>query len=243
MQEEENIPLEDVTPQFDFAAGEVLLVDKPVGWTSFDVVNKIRYSIKPLKVKVGHAGTLDPLATGLLIICTGKFTKQIDQYQAEEKEYTGTITLGATTPSYDLETEIDARYDYSAVTPEQIQEAAQSFVGEIQQYPPAHSAIKQQGERVYEKARRGEEVVLKSRPVTISEFEITELQMPEVSFKVSCSKGTYIRSLAYDMGQKLGCGGHLSKLRRTRSGNFSVGSAWQIDDLIEQIKANKQPVK
>lgn len=241
--QEENTQLEDITSRFDFASGEVLLLDKPLGWTSFDVVNKIRYSLKPLKLKVGHAGTLDPLATGLLIICTGKFTKQIDQYQAEEKEYTGTITLGATTPSYDLETEIDARYDYSSVTPEQILEAALSFIGEIQQFPPAHSAIKQQGERVYEKARRGEEVILKSRPVTIREFEITDIQLPEVSFRVSCSKGTYIRSLAFDLGHKLGCGGHLSKLRRTRSGNFLVSSAWQIDDLIQQIKDNKHPVK
>lgn len=243
MNQEINNNSEDKTHSFDFAGGEVLLVDKPLGWTSFDVVNKIRYSIKPLKVKVGHAGTLDPLATGLLIICTGKFTKKIDQFQAEEKEYTGTITLGSTTPSYDLETAINAEFDYSSVTEENIIEAARSFVGEIEQFPPAHSAIKQQGERVYEKARRGEEVILKARPVTIREFEITAIQMPKVNFRVSCSKGTYIRSLAHDLGQKLNCGGHLSELKRTKSGHFSIEQAWQLDNLIKEIKENKQPVQ
>lgn len=224
------------THHFDFAAGEVLLVDKPIGWTSFDVVNKIRYSLKPAKIKVGHAGTLDPLATGLLIICTGKLTKKIDQYQAEEKEYTGTLTLGATTPSYDLETEVVPAGDFSIVKVEEIQAAAASFVGEIAQYPPAHSAIKQGGERVYEKARRGEEVILKPRPVTISVFEITEINLPEVHFRVRCSKGTYIRSLAHDVGQKLGCGAYLSSLRRTGSGSFRVEDAWQVDTLIKAIK-------
>ncbi len=222
--------------KFDFAAGEVLLVDKPLGWTSFDVVNKIRYAIRPAKTKVGHAGTLDPLATGLLILCTGKFTKKIDQYQAEEKEYTGTITLGATTPSYDLETEINARYDLDGITDEAIRAAAASFVGEIEQLPPAHSAIKQQGERVYEKARRGETVTLAPRPVTITEFEILGIQLPEVSFRVRCSKGTYIRSLAHDLGEKLGCGGHLSALRRTGSGSFRAADAWQVDELVREIK-------
>lgn len=222
--------------KFDFAAGEVLLVDKPLGWTSFDVVNKIRYAIRPAKMKVGHAGTLDPLATGLLIICTGKFTKKIDLYQAEEKEYTGTITLGATTPSYDLETEINARFDLNGVTEEDIRATAATFVGDIEQLPPAHSAIKQQGERVYEKARRGETVTLAPRPVRISEFEIVEIRLPEVTFRVRCSKGTYIRSLAHDMGQKLGCGGHLSALRRTGSGAFRVENAWQVDDLVQEIK-------
>lgn len=221
---------------FDFAGGELLLVDKPLGWTSFDVVNKIRYAIRPAKLKVGHAGTLDPLATGLLIVCTGKLTKKIDQYQAEEKEYTGTFTLGATTPSYDLETEIDARFDLSGIQEEVIREAASTFVGDIEQLPPAHSAIKQQGERVYEKARRGETVTLTPRPVHISEFEIVSVHLPEVSFRVRCSKGTYIRSLAHDLGQKLGCGGHLSELRRTGSGAFRVENAWQVEPLIKVIK-------
>lgn len=224
------------TQQFDFAAGEVLLVDKPLRWTSFDVVNKIRYSLRPLKVKVGHAGTLDPLATGLLVICTGKFTKKIDTFQAEAKEYTGVITLGATTPSYDLETEIDATYDYSHLTEADIRAAAETFVGEIDQLPPAHSAIRQQGERVYEKARRGETVQMKPRKVTIHEMEILSVRLPEVSFRVRCSKGTYIRSLAYDMGRKLGCGGHLSELRRTRSGDFDIANAWQVTDLVEFLK-------
>lgn len=226
--------------KLDFAAGELLLVDKPVGWTSFDVVNKIRYSLRPAKIKVGHAGTLDPLATGLLIICTGKFTKKIDTYQAEAKEYTGTITLGATTPSYDLETEVDARYDASGITEDAILDAAQSLTGDILQLPPAHSAIKQQGERIYEKARRGEHVTLTPRPVTVYKFEITNVSLPEVHFCIQCSKGTYIRSLAHDLGQILGCGGHLSSLRRTGSGSFRVEDAWQIDELIRYIKSENQ---
>lgn len=230
------MPEQENKKKFDFAAGEVLLVDKPLGWTSFDVVNKIRYAIRPAKLKVGHAGTLDPLATGLLIVCTGKFTKKIDQYQAEEKEYTGTITLGATTPSYDLETEIDARFDLNGVTEEVIHAAAATFVGQIEQLPPAHSAIKQKGERVYEKARRGETVILAPRPVHIYQFEIVEVRLPEVTFRVRCSKGTYIRSLAHDLGQKLGCGGHLSALRRTGSGEFRVEKAWQIEELVREIK-------
>lgn len=222
---------------FNFAEGEVLLVDKPLRWTSFDVVNKIRGAIRPKKMKVGHAGTLDPLATGLLIICTGKFTKKIDSYQAEEKEYTGIVTLGATTPSYDLETEINERFDLNGITEEAIKEAAASFIGEIEQTPPAHSAIKIAGERVYEKARRGEEVELKKRKVTISHFDVDTSTFPDVKFTIRCSKGTYIRSLAHDLGVKLGCGGHLSALRRTGSGTFRVENAWQIDDLVKAIKA------
>lgn len=225
------------TKTYNFAAGEVLLVDKPLGWTSFDVVNKIRYSLKPAKIKVGHAGTLDPLATGLLILCTGKFTKKIDQYQAEDKEYTGIITLGATTPSYDLETEVMPAGDYRALKSVEIREAADAFLGEISQFPPAHSAIKQGGERVYEKARRGEEVVLKARTINISEFEITEINLPELHFRVRCSKGTYIRSLAHDLGQKLGCGAYLSSLRRTGSGSFRVEDAWQVETLVKEIKS------
>lgn len=221
---------------FNFAEGEVLLVDKPIHWTSFDVVRKIRNAIKPLKVKVGHAGTLDPLATGLLVICTGKFTKRIDGFQAEEKEYTGTLTLGATTPSYDLEREVDQRFDWSGIRESQIIETAGSFVGEIEQIPPAHSAIKMDGERVYEKARRGESVDVKPRRVHIREFEITHIALPEVDFRVVCSKGTYIRSLAHDFGKALNNGAHLSRLRRTRSGGFRIEDAWQVKDLVNCIK-------
>ncbi|RRN76618.1 tRNA pseudouridine(55) synthase TruB, partial [Pseudoxanthomonas sp. SGD-10] len=226
-------------PKFDFTKGEVLLLNKPYKWTSFDVVGKLRNSFKPLKLKVGHAGTLDPLATGLLIICTGKLTKQIDLYQAEDKEYTGTITLGSTTPSYDLETEPDNFFNISNITEEDIKGTAKHFIGEIQQYPPAHSAIKKDGERLYMKARRGEEVELKARDVTISEFEITGTELPHVHFRVVCSKGTYIRSLAHDFGKKLNSGAHLSRLRRTKSGEFSVENAFEIMELVNHIKEIK----
>ncbi|MGJ1446848.1 tRNA pseudouridine(55) synthase TruB [Sphingobacterium spiritivorum] len=224
---------------FHFAEGQMLLIDKPLTWTSFDVVGKIRNTIKPLKLKVGHAGTLDPLATGLLIVCTGKMTKQIDSFQAEDKEYTGIITLGATTPSYDLETEIDQRFDISGITEEMIFETARSFEGEINQFPPAHSAIKINGERVYEKARRGEEVELKSRKVTINSFAIEKIELPHVYFRISCSKGTYIRSIANDFGKLLNNGSHLSELRRTKSGNYHVDNAWNLENLIEVIKSQK----
>jgi tRNA pseudouridine55 synthase len=225
--------------EFDFAAGELLLVNKPYKWTSFDVVGKIRNSFKPLKLKVGHAGTLDPLATGLLIICTGKMTKQIDTFQAEEKEYTGTMILGATTPSYDMETEPDEKFDISHITDEQIKAACAQFIGDIQQYPPAHSAIKIDGERLYEKARRGEEVELRLRNVTITEFEITRIEMPEIDFRVVCSKGTYIRSLVNDFGKALNSGAYLSKLRRTRSGNYKVSDAWEVMELVNTIRELK----
>ncbi len=224
---------------FDFVAGELLLVNKPYQWTSFDVVGKLRNAFKPLKLKVGHAGTLDPLATGLLIICTGKMTKQIDTFQAEEKEYTGTMILGATTPSYDMETEPDATFDTAQVTDEQIKTACAQFTGDIQQYPPAHSAIKIDGERLYEKARRGEDVELRLRSVTISEFEITRIELPEVDFRVVCSKGTYIRSLVHDFGKALNNGAYLSKLRRTRSGNYQVADAWEVMELFNFIKEQK----
>ncbi|MGJ1284011.1 tRNA pseudouridine(55) synthase TruB [Sphingobacterium spiritivorum] len=224
---------------FHFAEGQMLLIDKPLTWTSFDVVGKIRNTLKPLKLKVGHAGTLDPLATGLLIVCTGKMTKQIDSFQAEDKEYTGIITLGATTPSYDLETEIDQRFDISGITEEMIFDTARSFEGEINQFPPAHSAIKINGERVYEKARRGEEVELKSRKVTINSFAIEKIELPHVSFRISCSKGTYIRSIANDFGKLLNNGSHLSELRRTKSGNYHVDNAWNLENLIEVIKSQK----
>ncbi len=227
-------------PEFNFTEGEILLVNKPYKWTSFDVVGKIRNSFKPLNLKVGHAGTLDPLATGLLIICTGKLTKQIDTYQAEEKEYTGTFTLGATTPSYDLETEPVISHNLSGLTQEEIIATTKQFTGDIAQYPPAHSAIKVNGERLYVKARRGEEVTLTARNVTIKEFEITRIELPEVDFRVVCSKGTYIRSLANDFGLALNNGAYLSKLRRTRSGNFKVENAFEIMELVNHIKEIKQ---
>lgn len=234
--------IENVKKTFAFAEGEILLVDKPLTWTSFDVVGKLRNTMKPLKLKVGHAGTLDPLATGLLIICTGKLTKKIDSYQAEDKEYTGTITLGATTPSYDLETEVDQTFDISTLTEEQIYQTAASFVGEQDQFPPAHSALKINGERVYEKARRGEEVELKSRKIFIQAFEIEKIEMPMVHFRIKCSKGTYIRSIAHDFGKALNNGAHLSSLRRTMSGEFHVDNAWNLEDLIQEIRAQKAEV-
>ena len=223
----------------EFAEGQLLLVNKPYKWTSFDVVGKIRNAFKPLKLKVGHAGTLDPLATGLLIICTGKMTKQIDTFQAEEKEYTGTMVLGAVTPTYDLESEPEQQFATSQITPEQIHEACKQFIGDIQQYPPAHSAIKVDGERLYEKARRGEEVELRLRNVTISEFEITRIEVPELDFRVICSKGTYIRSLVNDFGKALNNGAYLSRLRRTRSGNFMIGDAWEVMEIVNVIRELK----
>lgn len=239
----ENIEVSENSAKFNFAEGEMLLIDKPLTWTSFDVVGKVRNSIKPLKLKVGHAGTLDPLATGLLIVCTGKLTKKIDSYQAEDKEYTGSITLGATTPSYDLETEIDQTFSIDHITEEMIFEAAKSFEGEIQQFPPAHSAIKINGERVYEKARRGEEVEIKSRQVRINSFLIEKIELPNVYFRISCSKGTYIRSLAYDFGKFLQSGSHLSSLRRTKSGHYRVENAWNLEQLIAEIKRHKEIIK
>lgn len=233
---------ESIIKDLNFAEGAVLLIDKPVTWTSFDVVGKLRNSLKPLKIKVGHAGTLDPLATGLLIVCTGKMTKKIDGFQAEDKEYTGTITLGATTPSYDLETEIDQTFDISSITEEQIHQTALNFIGEQDQFPPAHSAIKIGGERVYEKARRGEDVELKARRINITDFKIEKIELPVVHFRIQCSKGTYIRSIAHDFGKALGNGAHLSSLRRTKSGDFHVDKAWDLMELINQVKQNKQPI-
>jgi tRNA pseudouridine55 synthase len=222
--------------------GKVLLLDKPLDWTSFDVVNKIRYSILKKynikRFKVGHAGTLDPLATGLLIICVGKATKTINEYQNRSKEYTGTFTLGATTPSYDLETEVDAIFPTEHITEEQICETAKHFVGVQQQVPPIFSALKKNGRKMYELARKGEKVEMKSREIEIYEFEILSVNLPEVKFRVKVSKGTYIRSLAYDFGKTLGSGGYLSELRRTKIGNFSIENAvthqnW-IDEFIKQ---------
>ena len=224
-------------PNFDFKLGEVLLLDKPYTWTSFDVVGKIRNAIKPQKVKVGHAGTLDPLATGLLILCTGKKTKTIDQIQGQEKEYTGTITIGATRPSYDMETEVDESFDYAHITEEMIHEATKQFIGNIEQFPPAHSAIRVGGERLYKKARRGEMVELKARPVHIKSFEITAIELPNISFNVVCGKGTYIRSLAFDFGKALNNGAYLSSLRRVRIGDFHVNDAYSVAELDEYIRS------
>lgn len=220
-----------------FAEGKVLLINKPLEWTSFDAVRKIRYLTKTKKV--GHAGTLDPLATGLLIICTGKFTKKINEYMAQEKEYTGTITLGATTPTYDLESQPENFKTFDHIIEEQLQKATQPFTGAIMQTPPIHSAIKKEGTRVYELARRGVEVKLEPRPVTISVFEITSINLPEVHFRVVCSTGTYIRSLANDYGAALGCGGYLSSLCRTRIGNFSLNDAYTIEEAEAYIKSIK----
>lgn len=231
---------EKTFPEFNFAEGELLLVNKPYKWTSFDVVSKIRNSFKPMKLKVGHAGTLDPLATGLLIICTGKLTKKIDDYQAQDKEYTGTMILGASTPSYDLETEVDHTYDISEISAEQIRETTEQFTGDLDQYPPAHSAVKIDGERLYMKARRGETVELQTRKVSISVFEITRIELPEVDFRVVCSKGTYIRSLVHDFGKALNNGAYLSSLRRTRSGDFSVENAYGVMELVNHIRSMKE---
>ena len=227
----------------DFKNGQVLLIDKPLNWTSFQVVNKIRWLIKKQfgikKIKVGHAGTLDPLATGLLILCTGKFTKKIETLQAQEKEYTGTFTLGATTPSYDLETEIYHRFDITEITSENIYEATNQFIGDIQQQPPVFSALKKEGKRLYEYARAGEKVEIPSRTVHISAFEITRIELPEVDFRVACSKGTYIRSLAHDFGKALKNGAHLSALKRTKIGDFSVENAITIEDFEKNLQATQ----
>jgi tRNA pseudouridine55 synthase len=233
----------DFHPQADkimtpnkYEEGQVLLVDKPYKWTSFDVIRKVRDLVKIRKV--GHAGTLDPLATGLLIVCTGKFTKRINEYMAREKEYTGTITLGATTPTFDLEGEPGNTTDTSGITEVQIRNATIPFTGEIMQVPPMHSAIKKDGKRVYELARQGLTIELAPRKLFIKEFAITAIEMPVVHFRVVCSTGTYIRSLANDLGAALGCGGYLSSLCRTRIGEFSLDQAFSIQQLEEEVKAN-----
>ena len=213
----------------DFKEGRVFLIDKPLTWTSFNAVSKIkwlikkRYSIK--KIKVGHAGTLDPLATGLLIICTGKFTKRIEEFQAQVKEYTGTFVLGATTPSYDLETEVDNTFPIDHISEKDLNEVVESFIGEQDQLPPIYSALKKDGKRMYELARAGKEVEVSPRKVAILEFELTRIELPEVDFRVVVSKGTYIRSLAFDFGKRLKSGGYLSALRRTKIGDFNVNDA------------------
>ncbi len=221
--------------QQQFEEGKVLLINKPLRWTSFDAVRKIRNAIR-IK-KVGHAGTLDPLATGLLIICTGRFTKKINEYMAREKEYTGSFTLGGTTPTYDLESEPGDFKSTEGISEEKIRQATSHFKGEIMQVPPAHSAIKVEGKRVYELARMGKEVKLEPRKVTISEFEITSIEMPVVHFRVVCSTGTYIRSLANDFGKQLGCGAYLSSLCRTRIGEFKLKDALTIEEFLKSVQS------
>jgi len=223
----------------DFKTGQVLLIDKPLTWTSFQAVNKLRWAIRQAfsikKIKVGHAGTLDPLATGLLVICTGKMTKQINTFQGQEKEYTGTFVLGSTTPSFDLETEINDTFPTDHVTEDLIHKTTHQFIGKIEQFPPVFSAIKKDGKRLYEFARAGEAVEIKSRQVEITEFKITEINDLELKFRVVCSKGTYIRSLAHDFGKALNSGAHLSELRRTRIGNFKVDDALTPEAFIDSL--------
>jgi tRNA pseudouridine55 synthase len=223
----------------DFTEGKVLLIDKPLTWSSFQAVNKVKWALKKhlglKKLKVGHAGTLDPLATGLLIICTGKFTKRIPELQGMVKEYTGTFHLGATTPSYDLETEVNETFPTEHITETLLQETLQQFLGEIDQKPPVFSAIKKDGKRLYEHARKGEEVEIAARKTTIHEFELTRIALPEVDFRVVCSKGTYIRSLAYDYGVALNSGAHLTALRRTKIGEFDVVNAISPNDFEDSI--------
>ena len=229
MQSEQNNP---------FAEGKVLLINKPLHWTSFDVVRKIRSAIR-IK-KVGHAGTLDPLATGLLIVCTGKFTKKINEYMAREKEYTGSFTLGATTSTYDLESEPENFKDYHYITEDKLHELTKQFTGQIQQVPPAHSAIKQAGKPVYKMARKGIAVKLEPRTLFIKAFTITGVELPKVYFKVVCSTGTYIRSLAHDYGNALGCGAYLSSLCRTRIGEFTLEDAMSMEAFQQIADTMKQ---
>ena len=223
-----------------FLNGQILLIDKPYEWSSFQALNKVKWALRKKynlnkKFKIGHAGTLDPLATGLLLICTGKFTKKIAELQGQTKEYTGTIYLGATTPSYDLETEIDKTYATEHITNELIQNTINDFLGEIEQTPPIFSAVKKDGKRAYELARKGETVVLKSRKITIHDFEITKIDMPKINFRVVCSKGTYIRSLADDFGRALKSGAYLAALRRTKIGSYNVNDSITPDIFKDKI--------
>lgn len=228
----------DTRTKEDFLNGQLLLIDKPMGWSSFQAVNKLKWVIRKKfalkKFKIGHAGTLDPLATGLLLVCTGKFTKTITQLQGQIKEYTGTISLGATTSSYDLETEVDKTYATAHITDQLLHKATAQFIGEIEQTPPIFSALKKDGKRLYEYAREGKVVEIKKRNVTITVFEITRIKLPEIDFRVVCSKGTYIRSLANDFGKALQSGGHLSSLRRTKIGDYNVNKA--LDPLVFEEK-------
>lgn len=224
--------------QNTFEEGKVILIDKPLHWTSFDVVRKIRNTIR-IK-KVGHAGTLDPLATGLLIVCTGKYTKKINEFMSQEKEYIGTFTLGAKTPTYDLESEPQDQRDFSFVTTELLNETVKKFIGDIEQVPPIHSAIKQAGKPVYLLARQGKEVKLEPRKLFIKEYEVKITELPIVSFRVVCSTGTYIRSLANDLGEALGCGAYLSKLCRTRIGQFTVEDAITVEEFVNNVNPVKK---
>jgi tRNA pseudouridine55 synthase len=221
----------------DFEKGEILLFNKPYKWTSFDLVKKVRYITRAKKV--GHAGTLDPLATGLLILCTGKKTKEIDLIQGQEKEYTGTIFLGATTPCYDREQPVDQTYPTDHISETAIHDAAKHFTGTILQTPPPFSAIKVGGKRAYDLARQGKEVTMEARQVVVQEFEITSIALPLVTFRITCSKGTYIRSLAYDLGKHLGSGGYLHDLCRTRIGNYTLESAWDVDSFTAAVNAQR----
>lgn len=226
----------------DFQKGVVLLVDKPIGWTSFDVVNKIRFKIKHSlgikKIKVGHAGTLDPNATGLLIICTGKLTKEIDTLQAQEKGYSGSLYLGATTPTYDIESEVDAIFPVDHITDEALEVARAGLTGPQLQIPPVYSAIKIDGQKSYDLARRGKDVEMKARPVTIYKFDLISTKLPEISFMVKCSKGTYIRSLVYDFGKALQSGAYLASLRRETIGDFSINNAFSMEEMVAFIEKN-----
>ncbi|WP_431243234.1 tRNA pseudouridine(55) synthase TruB [Flavobacterium sp. P21] len=229
-----------MTPE-EYLNGQVLLIDKPLKWSSFQAVNKLKYLLinkvgLPKKFKIGHAGTLDPLATGLLLICTGKFTKKISELQGQAKEYTGTFYIGATTPSYDLETEIDQTFPTDHIDETLIHETVKQFLGEIDQKPPIFSAIKKDGVRLYEHARAGESIEIASRKTTIHEFEITRIELPEIDFRVVCSKGTYIRSLAYDFGKAMNSGSHLTVLRRTKIGDYDVKNAIDITLFEESLK-------
>lgn len=235
----ERIPVNPVL-QLPYAEGKVLLIDKPLHWTSFDIVRKLR-SILQIK-KIGHAGTLDPLATGLLIVCTGKFTKKINEYMAKEKEYTGHFTLGAVTPTFDLESEPEQFKDYASLTEDLIKLTTLQFTGAIQQLPPIYSAIKKDGVALYDLARKGVDVKLEPRSVTIHSFEITAIYLPVVEFKVVCSTGTYIRSLANDFGKAVGCGAYLSSLRRTRIGEFEVNNSIDLDELVKQLSGENTQV-
>ncbi|WP_427875383.1 tRNA pseudouridine(55) synthase TruB [Flavobacterium sp. MMS24-S5] len=229
-----------MTPE-EYLEGQVLLIDKPLKWSSFQAVNKLKYLLinkvgLPKKFKIGHAGTLDPLATGLLLICTGKFTKRISELQGQAKEYTGTFYIGATTPSYDLETEIDQTFPTDHIDEALIHETVKQFLGEIDQKPPIFSAIKKDGVRLYEHARAGESIEIESRKTTIHEFEITRIALPEIDFRIVCSKGTYIRSLAYDFGKAMNSGSHLTVLRRTKIGDYDVKNAIDITLFEESFK-------
>jgi tRNA pseudouridine55 synthase len=224
---------------YDFANGEVLLFDKDLGWTSFDLVSRVRNTLYKTtgikKLKVGHAGTLDPLATGLLILCTGKATKQIETYQAEEKEYIATLKLGATTPSFDLETEEDSQNDFTFISEGLLKSTLEKFVGEIDQVPPVFSAVKVKGKRAFDYARKGEALELKSRKIVIKDIELISFELPTAEIKVVCSKGTYIRSLARDIGEELQCGAYLIGLKRTRIGNYKVENAMTVGDFMENL--------